>query len=498
MHAPRIDRLAGSALIARVAVVVVGITAASRGAPPAPIDPTPSPRQLAWHGLEFYGFVHFTVNTFTDREWGNGDEDPAVFQPTALDADQWAQVAQQAGMKGLIFTAKHHDGFCLWPSAFTEHSVKSSPWREGRGDVVRELADACRRHGLKFGVYLSPWDRNHAEYGRPAYVAYYKNQLRELLTGYGDLFEVWHDGANGGTGYYGGANEERKIDATTYYDFPGIWALTRELQPQAVIFSDAGPDIRWLGNERGIAPDPCWGAIHPKGMHPGVADASRLERGDFDGTVWRPAEADVSLRKGWFFHPEEEPKSLAQLMDIYYASVGRGCCLLLNLSPDREGRLCDADVARMAELGEALRREFAVDLARGAAVEATSSREAAPDLAPGNVVDGDRSTYWAAEGGVRSAALTLRLGAPQRVNRVRVQEHLPLGQRVKGFVVEARNVAGVSPSSEAWVPLAHGEAIGARSVLRFDAVTTDALRLRVLDAKESPTIATFEAYLAAP
>lgn len=221
--------------------------------PPAPVLPIPSERQLAWHEMEYYAFVHFNMNTFYDMEWGMGDEDPADFAPTELDTRQWAQVVKDAGMKGIIITAKHHDGFCLWPSAYTEHSVKNSPWRDGKGDLIRELAEACEEFGLKFGIYYSPWDRNRADYGKPEYITYMRNQLKELLTNYGDLFEVWFDGANGGTGYYGGANEERKVDKLTYYDWENTYSLVRELQPKAAMFSDGGPDVRWVGNENGFA-----------------------------------------------------------------------------------------------------------------------------------------------------------------------------------------------------------------------------------------------------
>ncbi len=251
-------------LLAALCLAACGAAAAQAVVPPpAPFGAVPTERQLRWHALEYYGFVHFTVNTFTDKEWGYGDEDPKIFNPAQLDPRQWARAARDAGMKGLILTAKHHDGFSLWPSKFTEHSVKGSPWKDGKGDVVRDLADACREFGLKMGVYLSPWDRNHLQYARPEYVEYYRRQLEELLTQYGEIFEVWHDGANGGTGYYGGAREKRTIDAKTYYGFPAVWEQVRRLQPGAVIFSDAGPDIRWVGNERGFAPDPCWARIHP-------------------------------------------------------------------------------------------------------------------------------------------------------------------------------------------------------------------------------------------
>ena len=232
---------------------------------PAPFGATPSGRQLQWHGLEQYAFLHFTVNTFTDREWGNGDEDPKIFNPFAFDADAIVKALAAGRMKGVILTCKHHDGFCLWPTATTEHSVRNSAWRGGKGDVVREISDAAARHGLKFGVYLSPWDRNNAAYAKPEYVKIYRDQLRELLTGYGPIFEVWHDGANGGDGYYGGAREKRLIDKKVYYDWPNTWDMVRSLQPNAVIFSDAGPDLRWVGNESGFANETCWATYDPVG-----------------------------------------------------------------------------------------------------------------------------------------------------------------------------------------------------------------------------------------
>ena len=235
-----------------IAALAVVLSSCSQTGPPEPFGPLPSERQLAWHELEYYMFVHFTVNTFTDKEWGYGDEKEAVFNPSALDCHQWAKTASEAGMKGIIITAKHHDGFCLWPSAFTEHSVKNSPWKEGKGDVLKDLREACDEYGLKMGVYLSPWDRNSAVYGTPEYLVYYRDQLRELLTNYGEIFEVWFDGANGGDGYYGGARETRRIDNKTYYDWPNTHEIVRELQPDAVMFSDAGPDVRWVGNESGM------------------------------------------------------------------------------------------------------------------------------------------------------------------------------------------------------------------------------------------------------
>jgi len=344
-------------------------------APPAPFGPVPTARQLRWHELEFYGFLHFTVNTFTDKEWGYGDEPESVFNPSAFDADQIVRSAKDAGMRGLILTCKHHDGFCLWPSKFTEHSVKNSPWQGGKGDVVRDISAACRRHGLRFGVYLSPWDRNHKDYGRPEYVTYYRNQLRELLTNYGDIFTVWFDGANGGDGFYGGAKERRQIDNKVYYDWKNTWQIVRDLMPMAVMFSDVGPDFRWVGNERGIAGETCWATINAGDGVPGNTSAN-LNQGERPGTNWIPAECDVSIRPGWFYHAKEDGKvkTPAQLLDVYYQSVGRGACLNLNLPPDRRGQIHENDLESIKEFQRILRATFAKDLARKAKITASNTR----------------------------------------------------------------------------------------------------------------------------
>ncbi|MBS1826435.1 MAG: alpha-L-fucosidase [Acidobacteria bacterium] len=325
----------------------------------------PSARHLLWHKLEFYGFLHFTMNTFTDKEWGYGDEQPSLFNPTAFDADQIIEALASAGMKGVILTAKHHDGFCLWPTKTTEHSVKHSPWRNGQGDVVKEIAAAARRKGLAFGVYLSPWDRNHPHYGKPEYVQVYRAQLRELLTNYGPIFEVWHDGANGGDGFYGGAREKRTIDKHSYYQWPGTWDMVRKLQPNAVIFSDVGPDIRWVGNESGFANETCWATYSPVGPDggppaPGHTRYKEGGTGHRNGAHWMPAECDVSIRPGWFWHENQnvKVKSPRQLMDLYYKSVGRGASFLLNVPPDRRGLIHEADAASLKAFGNALRTTF--------------------------------------------------------------------------------------------------------------------------------------------
>jgi len=452
--------------------------------PLEPYGPVPSPRQLAWHELEFYGFVHFTINTFTDKEWGYGDESPALFNPTDFSADQIVQAAADGGMKGLILTAKHHDGFCLWPSKYTEHSVKRSPWRNGHGDVVREFADACRNHGLKFGVYLSPWDRNHPDYGRPEYIVYYRNQLRELLSNYGPIFEVWFDGANGGDGYYGGAREKRNIDNRTYYDWPNTWQIVRELQPMACMFSDAGPEVRWVGNERGQAGETCWATLNRNDFAPGRADSKRLNQGDRPGTHWLPAECDVSIRPGWFYHTKEDSKvkSPEQLVDLYFASVGRGASLLLNLPPDRRGRIPDTDVGSLVDFRRRIDAIFKTDLARGVKTSASNVRQPENEFAAANVIDGRRETYWATEDANTTPELVLDFGKAITFNIVRLREHLPLGQRIDAFALDRWQDGD-------WVEIASGTSIGSCRLVRGEPMTTTKLRLRILKAAACPAIA---------
>src|SRR5690349_12991491 len=345
---------------------------------PRPYGALPSLRQLRWHELETYSFLHFTVNTFTGREWGEGDEDPNIFHPTDFQPDQMMRALKSAGMKGVILTCKHHDGFCLWPTKTTDHCVRKTSWRNGEGDVVRDISKAARRHGLKFGVYLSPWDRNNAAYGTPGYIGIYRAQLTELLTNYGDIFEVWHDGANGGDGFYGGAREKRTIDKRTYYDWPKTWELVRKLQPGAVIFSDVGPDVRWVGNERGIAGDPCWAAYDPVAVDGGPASPGDVRDkesavGHRNGSHWLPAECDVSIRPGWFWHERENSrvKTPAQLIDLYYKSVGRGANLLLNVPPNREGLLSPEDIASLKGFGDYRRKTFGkpVAVAKGGEID---------------------------------------------------------------------------------------------------------------------------------
>lgn len=472
--------------------LLAAIQAASAPAvpPPAPMPVVPSPAQIAWHRLEFYGFVHFSVNTFTDREWGMGDEDPSIFEPTELDCREWARVAKEAGMRGLILTAKHHDGFCLWPSRFTKHSVASSRWRGGKGDVVRELADACREEGVRLGLYLSPWDCNHTDYGRSAYVEFYRNQLTELLTEYGPIFEVWFDGANGGRGYYGGARGERRIDPKSYYEWPKTFALVRKLAPHAVVFSDAGPDVRWIGNEAGAASAVTWQTIDTEGTFPGAADESKLSRGDPAGARWVPPEADVSIRPGWFYHAAEDDrvKSPSELVDLYFGSVGRGANLLLNVPPDRRGHFHENDVRSLRGLRAALDDLFAKNRAAGAHVAANAVRGSdATRFGPTRAVDGDPDTYWALDDGARSGELTVTIEEDVDVRVLRVEEAIALGQRVQRFAIDA-HVGG------AWRTVAEGETIGPRRLFRIEPVRTRQVRLRVLEALAVPCIAEFAIY----
>lgn len=452
---------------------------------PAPFGPLPSAAQLRWHEMEFYGFVHFTVNTFTDKEWGYGDESPALFNPTDFDADQIARTAREAGMKGLILTCKHHDGFCLWPSKYTEHSVKNSPWKGGRGDAVKELSDACRKQGLKFGIYLSPWDRNRKDYGQPAYISYFRNQLRELLTNYGPIFEIFFDGANGGDGYYGGARETRLIDRETYYDWAETWQLVRSLQPDTVLFSDAGPDVRWVGNERGVAGDPCWATSNREDFIPGRADESRLNSGDRPGTHWVPAECDVSIRPGWFYHRAEDNKvrTPQNLVDLYYSSVGRGASWLLNLPPDRRGRIHETDVKSLREFRRILDATFDKDLARGAKASAPNVRGNSRDLRflPQNSIDGNRNTYWATDDQIKSPELILSFDREIKFNVVRIREYLPLGQRVESFALDQWQAGQ-------WKEFASGTSIGNCRLVRSKPITTSKIRLRIGKAPVCPAI----------
>ncbi|MGZ3437435.1 MAG: alpha-L-fucosidase [Gemmatimonadaceae bacterium] len=416
-----------------------------------PIRPRPSPSQLAWQRDELALFLHFGVNTFTDREWGEGKEDPSIFSPSALDARQWARAARAAGARSLILTAKHHDGFCLWPTRTTNHSVSASPWRSGQGDVVREFVDACHAEGLKAGLYLSPWDRNNPAYGdSPKYNDLYCDQLTELLTRYGPIAEVWFDGANGE-----GPNGKRQV-----YDWPRFFRLVRRLQPNAVMFSDAGPDVRWCGNEKGIAGDPNWSTVNPDIVTfpgqdaPGVSDA--LQHGDPAGTVWRPAEVDVSIRPGWFYHPaeNEQVRTVDNLESLYFSSVGRNGKLLLNVPPTRDGLLHPTDVERLAGFRARLTSLFERDVARDA-------RRTSTVIAPGRF------------------EVELDFGRAVPVAIVRLEEDITHGQSVARYTL-------YGAAAGDWRVLSQGSTIGFTKLDRFEPSLVRRVRLAIEGASGIP------------
>ena len=464
---------------------------------PKPLFPIPSQSQLEWQRLEYIAFAHFGINTFTGREWGDGKEDESLFNPTQFDADQWVKTVKDAGMKMLILTAKHHDGFCLWPSKYTEHSVKNSPWKDGKGDIVREVADACLRHGIKLGLYCSPWDRNQKTYGdSPKYNQYFRNQLGELLSNYGTVSEVWFDGACGE-----GPNGKKQV-----YDWPSYYSVIRELQPKALIFG-CGPDIRWVGNESGVARETEWSALPITediekldwGSHQrtfvdgsGVEFAHKaLTSGEKHKMMWYPAECDVSIRPGWFYHPEQDDKvkSLDQLLDIYYKSVGRNGVLLLNLPPDKRGLIHENDVARLLELRRVIDETFKTDLARFKTATASNIRGNHPFFGPDKALDGCAETYWSTDDGVTEASFEIDLGKPTTFDRTMIQEHIPLGQRVYSYSVEA------SDGGE-WKTIASGTTIGYKKIDRFSPVTTEKVRVNILKSRACPTIESFGLYKA--
>jgi alpha-L-fucosidase len=452
----------------------------ARVAAPRPWGAIPSARQWRWHGREQYAFVHFSMNTFTDKEWGFGDEDPKLFNPTDFSADQIVAAARAGNLNGIILTAKHHDGFCLWPTTLTEHCIRNSPYKNGKGDIVGEFAAACRRANMPFGIYLSPWDRNHPEYGRPAYIDYFRAHVVELCTRYGELFEFWFDGANGGDGYYGGARETRKIDAPKYYNWPSIIALVHKHQPMACTFDPLGADIRWVGNEDGIAGDPCWPTMP---NHPYVQEEGNS--GVRGGALWWPAETNTSIRPGWFYHADEDSKvrSPENLVRYFDTSVGRGTNMNLNIPPDRRGRIADQDVKILKSFGDAIRATFATDFAQGAVARASHVR--GPGFEPARVLDGKRETYWSAPDGVTRPSLTLDLPPGRSFDVIRVREYLPLGVRVTRFAVDAE-IDG------AWRTLAEKECISAQRIIRLDAaISARRVRLRILEAPVCPAISEF-------
>ncbi|MGD9346902.1 MAG: alpha-L-fucosidase [Candidatus Aminicenantes bacterium] len=445
--------------------------------PPKPYGAVPSERQLIWHNMKYHAFIHFGPNTFTDIEWGHGDESPDVFNPSELNCRQWARVIKEAGMEGAIITAKHHDGFCLWPSRYSTHTVRESTWRNGKGDVLKELSEACQEFGIKFGVYVSPWDRNHPTYFTAEYNTVFKKMLEEVLTQYGDVYYVFFDGA-----FSVGPDGKRQD-----YDWEGFFEVVRRCQPNAVIFSDGGPDVRWIGNERGYAAETNWCTVKSGFFYPGIIGVNdQLQTGHEDGDLWIPAEVNTSIRPGWFYHEKEDNKvkSLERLVDNWFHSVGMNSNFLLNLPPDRRGLIHENDIQRLLEFRQYLNEAFAFDHAKNATISATNSR--GKTFPATKAIDGDPETYWATDDGVTNASLELDFKKPVEISAVLMQEFIPLGQRVRSFSIDAY-------IDDTFDRVANGVTVGNRRIVKFDTVYVRRLKIN-FEARACPVIANIEVY----
>jgi alpha-L-fucosidase len=477
--------------------VLAGFAALAQPAP-KPYGPLPTPRQLRWQETEMYCIIHFGPDTYTDKEWGFGDEDPKIVNPTQFSAMQIVGAAKAGGFKGIVVVAKHHDGFCLWPTKTTEHNISKSPYKNGKGDLLMEYREACNKLGMKMGVYCSPWDRNSALYGKPEYVTeVYRQQLEELYTHYGPIFISWFDGANGGDGYYGGAREVRKIDRSTYYGWADTWAIARKLAPGAVLFGDVGPDVRWVGNEKGHAGETCWATYTPHAPDAGKAPGNGYTKdyegteGQRDGEFWMPAECDVSLRPGWFYHKEQDDKvkSPDTLLSLYYQSVGRGACLDLGLSPDRRGLLYESDVRSLAEFGRIIKETFAVNLAKGATLKASNVRGGnLAKFGAKNLLDDDRYSYWATDDQVTTPELVVDLYRNKTFNVICLRENIKLGQRIEAVAIDALR-------DGKWEQVASATSIGGNRLIRLGQdITTNKVRLRVTKSPVCIALSDFGLY----
>ena len=448
---------------------------------PAPYGALPSKAQLEWQKMETNMFVHFGPNTFTNAEWGDGTESEDVFAPADLDCRQWVATAKAAGMKGVIITAKHHDGFCLWPNPVSRHTVAQSSWKDGSGDVLRELSDACREYGLKFGVYVSPWDRNDPHYGTDDYNDVFRRTLESALGCYGDVFEQWFDGACGE-----GPDGKRQV-----YDWELFNSTVFRMQPEAVIFSNVGPGCRWVGNEYGSAGSTCWGTMNIGELTPSSpADCDRLNQGEAGGERWVPAETDVSIRPGWFWRESENSKvkSLDELLKIYYESVGRNSLLLLNVPADRRGHIHEIDSTRLMEFRAALDDIFAENLAEGAVADATATRGGSRKFAAANLLDGDYDSFWAVDDDVLTPSVTVSFNSPKKFNRVVLQEYIPLGQRIAGFTIEALSRDGL------WHNIASGTTVGYKRIVLVPQTEATAVRVNIDEALACPVLNSLAVY----
>lgn len=469
-------------LLYSLSAVIISTSGIFAVEPPVAYNPIPAERQVNWQRMEYYAFVHLGLNTWTDREWGYGDEDPRLFNPTQFDADKIVNLFKEAGMKAVILTAKHHDGFCLWPTKTTEHNITKSPWKNGKGDLVLEFSKACKKAGLKFGIYISPWDRNHKDYAKPGYIKDYHNQIRELMNRekYGEIFEIWFDGANGGDGYYGGAKEGRTIPEG-YYNFPEIVRIVRQLQPKCVVWG-AGTvgDARWGGSEEGHVNYPCWPTLSSKEKN----DEGKYGSGIREGDRWVPAEGDTSIRSGWFWHENKNHtvKSPEKLLNVWFECVGRGANLILNVPPDNKGEIYSADAKSLLEFKKLRDKLYARDFALGAKTSSAQVRGGDKKFSPAHLVDGNIESYWVSDDADKTPVAELTLKEPATFDVVRLREQIRLGQRVEGFVLDAF-VDGK------WTEILQGSAIGTQAMLRLKSpVTTDKIRLRITKSAASPAI----------
>jgi len=472
------------------AIIASGLPADSIVKTAAHIEP--SQRQVEWQELEFTVFFHFGINTFAGLEWGKKDIKAGIFNPTELDAGQWIRTAKEAGARLAILMAKHHDGFCNWPSDYTDYSVKNSPWKNGKGDLVKEVSDACKQYGLKFGVYLSPWDINSRVYGSDEYNVYFKNLLREVLTRYGKVDEVWFDGACGE-----GPNGKKQV-----YDWMGYYEVVRKLQPGAVI-AVMGPDVRWVGTESGYGRDTEWSVVPVSTAtleklvansrqsagnsdFPPPGDLIQEDLGSRDkirkagGLIWYPSEVDVSIRPGWFYHENEDSqvKNPDKLVDIYFSSVGRNSVLLLNLPPDKRGLIHENDIKSLKGMRAILDSAFRVNFAEKATIIPESGN---PNFKPGNMIDNNPKTYWTSKKGSTKATFILELQKIYFFNCLKIQEYIRHGQRVESFVVEI-------PEGKSWKVIASGTTIGYTRLLRFQGVHSNMIRIRILSSRDNPEI----------
>jgi alpha-L-fucosidase len=456
-----------------------------------------------------YCMICFGINTYTDHEWGYGDEDPSMVNPVGFDARQPVAVAKAGGFRGIVIVAKHHDGFCLWPTKTTPRNISRSPWKNGKGDMIREYQRACAALGMKLGLYCSPWDRNNAAYGTEAYIDIYRAQLKELYTNYGPLFISWFDGANGGDGYYGGARERRTIDRTTYYGWDTTWKITRQMQPGAVIFGDVGPDVRWVGNEQGHAAETSWAAYTPQAPDPGRKPASGYSKyelapeGTRNGECWMPAECDVPIRPGWFYHASQDGqvKTPAELLDLYYASVGRGADLDLGLAPNKQGLLDIHDVRSLKTFGGLLRQTFAVNLAAGARLKASNVRgNDKAHYGSAFLLDQDRYSYWATDDSVTTPSVEFDLGTPKTFNVIRLRENIKLGQRIDSVAVDIYEGGSGAPTgsgraSAGWRQIASATSIGPNRLIRLGHnITAARVRLRITGSPVCIALSDFGLY----